>query len=82
MLRVATRLQRNASPLAPKNIAICLGHRGLLVGWLAAQCQACGRLLGDFMTMSYQLFYVGDEISEFKDKRCLWDVLGEDEICI
>ena len=53
---------------SPKNTAICVGHRVLLGGRLVAQCHACVRLSGDFMMMCYQLFYVGDEISEFKDK--------------
>ena len=77
MLRDAARLQRNVSPLSPKNIAICLGHRRVLVGRLAAQCQACVWLLDDLMMMCYQLFYVGGEISEFTDRRCLWDVWGK-----
>jgi hypothetical protein len=71
MLGDAARLLKSASPLSPKNVAICLRHRRLVAAVgsrhriaCLVHTDACGRLFGDFVVIYYQLLYLGDEINE------------------
>jgi len=76
---LTSRHARRCCKVTKKMTRPChLGTQPMFIIWMTCdKGSSLSSFLDDFMMMCYQLFYVGDEISDFKDKRYSQGVWGK-----